>query len=202
MIDLDDYIVKPNSTRRLYHMVCDQCGCDRGYQRKIRHGHGMCKSCIARTLHKNKIVSEETRKKMSAASWAKNGGTHPLQGKNHTIETKVKLSKAACRQNKSYKAVHQYLGIKGLIFMKSSWEVKYAQWLDSNGLEWQYEPEFELSNGYSYLPDFQLSSGVIIEIKGYMRQDAQEKWDLFCSDYPNVDKQLLRKEDLKKLGII
>lgn len=86
--------------------------------------------------------------------------------------------------------------------MKSSWEVKYAIYLDSAQQDWTYEPLFKLSNDYVYLPDFQLSNGDIIEIKGYMREDAQKKWDMFCTDYPSISKSLLRKDDLKKLGII
>jgi predicted nuclease of restriction endonuclease-like RecB superfamily len=86
--------------------------------------------------------------------------------------------------------------------MKSRWEVLYAKWLDSQGKQWLYEPTFILSNGYAYLPDFQLSDGVIIEIKGYMRTDAEVKWRMFEAEYPQVIKHLLRKEDLKRLGIL
>lgn len=120
----------------------------------------------------------------------------------HSTETKIKLSVAAARQNKHYCAKHQYIGPNGPMMMKSSWEVKYAQYLDTSGQKWTYEPLFKLSNGYTFLPDFQLSTGDIIEIKGYMREDAQKKWDLFCSDYPTLNKSLLRKNDLKKLGVI
>ena len=122
--------------------------------------------------------------------------------KPHSEETKVKLSKATALQNKNYKSKHVYNGPKGLIYMKSSWEVKYANWLDSQDKEWVYEPMFTLSNNYTYLPDFQLSDGVIIEIKGYMRPDAEVKWRMFEEEYPQIKKSLLRKEDLEKLGII
>jgi hypothetical protein len=93
-------------------------------------------------------------------------------------------------------------GSKGLIYMKSSWEVKYANWLDQQQKEWTYEPAFTLSNNYTYLPDFQLSDGDIIEIKGYMRPDAEIKWCMFEVEYPQIKKSLLRKEDLMKLGIL
>lgn len=76
--------------------------------------------------------------------------------------------------------------------------VKYANWLDQQQEEWIYEPEFTLSNNLTYLPDFQLSHGDIIEIKGYMRPDAEIKWHMFEVEYPQIIKHLLRKEDLKK----
>ncbi len=120
----------------------------------------------------------------------------------HSEATKAKLSQAAAIQNKNYKSKHVYNGPKGLINMKSSWEVKYACWLDKQGKEWTYEPKFTLSNNHIYLPDFQLSDGVIIEIKGYMRPDAEVKWRMFESEYPQINKSLLRKEDLKRLGIL
>lgn len=74
--------------------------------------------------------------------------------------------------------------------------------LDQKQEKWAYEPNFTLSNNYTYLPDFQLSDGVIIEIKGYMRPDAEVKWRMFEVEYPQIIKHLLRKEDLVKLGII
>ena len=125
-----------------------------------------------------------------------------LPRKPHSLATKAKLSQRAVQQNKNYVSKHIYDGIRGHKTMKSSWEVKYALYLDHIGQDWIYEPEFKLSNGYSYLPDFQLSTGDIIEIKGYMRDDAQKKWDLFCLDYPMLKKSLLRKDDLRKLGIL
>ena len=201
MIFLDDFIVKqedPLRSRKLYKMTCDKCGADRGYQRKKRHGLGLCSGCASSITHSGKIVTQQSKEKMSKSSYLKNGGIHPLAGKKHSSETKVKLSKAAALQNKTYKGKFEYKGL----YMKSSWEVKYASYLDSIGRQWVYEPSFQLSSGYIYLPDFQLSTGDIIEIKGYMREDAQIKWNMFCVDYPNINKSLLRKDDLKKLGII
>lgn len=205
MIVVADFIIKSEnvkSSRKYYKMFCDKCGVDRGYQRKNRHGLGLCRPCVSSTVHSGKSVSIETRIKMKISNHLNNGGVHPLLGKFHTKETKVKLSQAATKQNKNYIAIHVYDGPKGHILMKSSWEVKYASWMDNLGLEWLYEPEFKLSNGYGYLPDFQLSTGDIIEIKGYMREDAQKKWDLFCSDYPQLSKKLVRKNDMKILGLI
>jgi len=49
---------------------------------------------------------------------------------------------------------------------------------------------------------FQLSNGVIIEIKGYWRGDSKEKWNLFCSEYLEIKKQVLMKKDSQQLGIL
>lgn len=125
-----------------------------------------------------------------------------LKRKPHSAATKAKLSIAAAKQNKNYTAKHSYSGINGTINMKSSWEVKYATWLDAQSIGWEYEPLFILSDGRAYLPDFQLSTGDIIEIKGYFREDAKLKWDMFNREYPSLNKKLLMKNDLKELGII
>jgi ribosomal protein S14 len=205
MIDLDDFIVRAENTknaRKLYKMTCNECGADRGYQRRHRHGIGLCRPCVSSFIHKGKNVSEETKAKMSASSWIKNKKGHPLLGKKHRDDTKAKLSRAAAKQNKNYLAKHIYNGINGTLNMKSTWEIRYAEWLDSHGVQWTYEPEFKLSNDYIYMPDFKLGNGDIIEIKGYMREDARKKWELFCRDYPDLNKFLLRKEDLKKLGVL
>jgi len=86
--------------------------------------------------------------------------------------------------------------------MRSGWEVKYAKWLDSQNIAWEYEPSFLLSDGRVYLADFKLNDETIIEIKGYFRPDAKIKWDRFCEEYPELKKQLLMKTELTKLKII
>lgn len=200
MILFDDFkiVLDGSNPRKLFKMICDKCGLDRGYQRKHRHGHGLCRKCIPTLVRKDKAHTDISKAKMKINSWARNGGIHPMLGKTHSLESKAKISQAAANQNKAYKGKFEYKGHH----MKSSWEVKYAQYLDLQGISWIYEPKFELSNGYVYLPDFQLSTGDIIEIKGYMWKDAQIKWDIFCADYPSINKSLLKKDDLKKLGII
>ncbi|MEM4726482.1 MAG: hypothetical protein QXG63_06035 [Nitrososphaerales archaeon] len=157
----------------------------------------VCIACGNQFIKTGRCFKPNKRLYCSKSCKAKHAKRKPM-----SAETKIKLSIAASKQNKNYIAKHVYLGPKGKITMKSSWEVKYANWLDQQGISWVYEPEFKLSNGYIYLPDFQLSNSDIIEIKGYMREDAQRKWDMFCADYPNLNKKLLRKEDLKKIGII
>lgn len=200
MILLEDFkvVLDGKNPRKLYKMICNKCNADRGYQRKHRHGSGLCKSCAAITTHSGKKYGLETRAKMKASNWINSGKGHPMLGKTHSLESKAKISQAAAQQSKNYTSKFEYKGH----YMKSSWEVKYARYLDSIGLDWTYEPNFKLNNGHVYLPDFQLSTGDIIEIKGYMRKDAQIKWDMFCVEYPSVNKSLLRKDDLKKLGII
>ena len=92
--------------------------------------------------------------------------------------------------------------LQGKIWMRSSWEIAYAKYLDSINELWYYEIEsYFLSNGITYCPDFFLPRlNKFIEIKGWMSSEGQNKIDLFLQEYP-WDLEILRKEDLKNLGI-
>lgn len=190
----------------------------------------MCRSCFNKNEHTGRVVTQETKSKMSKQHYLKKGGIHPLQGKKHSEATKLKLSKKQteyCKNNQNQFKGHshsieaigkisrgnsgkepkwkgrtfQYNGPKGFFKMRSSYELLYANWMDDQGINWTYEVQFKLSNNKIFSPDFQLSNGDIIEIKGYWTKIGLEKWTNFCLDYPNINKTVLMKQDLLKLGL-
>lgn len=59
---------------------------------------------------------------------------------------------------------------KGVILVRSSYEVNWVKFLDKNKIDWEYEPQwFRLSSGKFYLPDFKLlynNETLWIEVKG------------------------------------
>jgi len=87
--------------------------------------------------------------------------------------------------------------------MRSSWEIKYAKYLDNQKVKWFYEPKaFDLGNT-TYTPDFYLpETNEYIEIKGYWRDDAKIKFELFKQIYSKIKITILMKKELKKLKII
>lgn len=89
------------------------------------------------------------------------------------------------------------------IWMRSSWETKYAQYLDKNKIRWQYEPiHFDLGNS-TYTPDFYLiKENKYIEIKGYWRDDAKKKFKKFKRLYPKIKLNVLERKHLKKLEVL
>jgi hypothetical protein len=89
------------------------------------------------------------------------------------------------------------------ILMRSTWEVAYAKWLDKNKIKWQYESKtFDLGN-CTYTPDFYLPKiNTYIEIKGYWRDDAQNKFNLFRKLYPKIKIDILNKIKLQSLKIL
>lgn len=89
------------------------------------------------------------------------------------------------------------------VWMRSSWEVLYAKYLDQKKIKWVYEPKtFNLGN-CTYTPDFYLpKKDLYIEIKGYWRDKSKKKFELFKRNYSNISIKLLMKEDLQKIGVL
>jgi len=89
------------------------------------------------------------------------------------------------------------------IWMRSSWEKLYAEYLDKQKIEWLYESKtFDLENS-TYTPDFYLiQENKYIEIKGYFTDYAKNKIKVFQNLYPHINFNILMKEDLVKLEII
>lgn len=93
----------------------------------------------------------------------------------------------------------------GTIFQRSTWEVKYSQYLDQKGLKWYYEcMAFKTESGF-YFPDFyvEVSPGVweFHEVKGRLTEEANQKMISFQKMYPNEKLVILRAADLKALGL-
>jgi len=89
------------------------------------------------------------------------------------------------------------------IWMKSSYEIAYAKWLDKQMIKWQYEPKtFDLGDT-TYTPDFYLpKTDTYIEIKGYWWHDAKKKFKLFKKLYTRININLLEQTHLKYLGVL
>lgn len=89
------------------------------------------------------------------------------------------------------------------IWMRSNWEILYAIYLDSKNIKWQYEPKtFDLGDT-TYCPDFYLpKKDLYIEIKGYWRDDAKQKFELFRIKYPKTKIKVLMKEQLQEMKVI
>jgi hypothetical protein len=85
---------------------------------------------------------------------------------------------------------------------QGSYESKVVDYLNSRQINFVWQPKtFTMPNGRTYRPDLLLSkTNVWVEIKGYMREDAQKKWDWFKSEHPTAE--LWDKKKLKEMGIL
>ena len=158
--------------------------------------------------NKKRIVSDETKIKMSLA---KKGKTLPETQRKKMGESR----KGKRNPNYGKKAAHgkgYYYNSKdgSKIWMRSTWEIKTATYLDLNEISWQYEymayPIKYSNKEGTYRPDFAiLKNGKIEEfweIKGYWRDDAKEKYEAFVAQYPQYKILLMQKNELKSKGIL
>jgi len=108
------------------------------------------------------------------------------------------FGKGCQSKNNSYKG-----GYYRNTWFRSSWEIKYAKWLDSNGLKWKYECKvFDLGD-CTYRPDFYLpETDKYIEIKGYATPEFKRKFSLFKNQYPNINIKILLGRDLMQLNVL
>ena len=73
--------------------------------------------------------------------------------------------------------------------------------LNKINFKWQHET-FTLANGNTYRPDcYLIDSNIWIEIKGYMRPDALEKWTEF-HEIRMKNSELWDKNKLKEMKIL
>lgn len=88
------------------------------------------------------------------------------------------------------------------IWMRSSYEIKYAEYLDKNKIKWQYESKaFDLGRT-TYRPDFYLpEQDLWIEVKGWFTKKSKQKINLFKKLYPKINLKILQKNELVKLGV-
>lgn len=92
--------------------------------------------------------------------------------------------------------------IAGKVYCHSSYELKYARWLDSNGINWKKNwdkfPYIFKDKSHSYIPDFYIvDENKFVEIKGYQQDRDLAKWAHFPHRL-----EILKREDLEKMNII
>ena len=157
---------------------------------------------------KNRVLTDDGRKKNQEAkknkSWVEQYGEEKanklkseqsirVMGKNNPAFGKIYNSKKGFKKF-TYKEYH----------FRSSWELKVAEYLDEQNIEWTFESIiFDLKNGTTYRPDFYLiKENKWIEVKGYWYEDAKLKFEIFKQLYPEVVIEIWDKEKMKKLNLI
>ena len=148
-------------------------------------------------------------KKRPKQSIRMKGQGNPMFGKHHTEETKRKIRKnhadVGGKNNPHFgRPASNGKRVKySNIFFRSSWEAKYAKWLDVQKIDWKYESKtFDLGD-WTYTPDFYLpKTNEYIEIKGWWRGNARLKVYLFRQKYPDISFQVLEKKELSGKGVI
>jgi len=97
----------------------------------------------------------------------------------------------------SHGIITVYKGIK----FRSTWEARYAEWLDRLGYTWSYEPRtFSTPFGY-YTPDFYVEElKSFVEVKGVFRKDSsRSKYEHLASKEQLI---LADRAYLENLGFV
>ena len=121
-------------------------------------------------------------------------------GVDHPMKNKEVALRSAKNSNNSYILQHWKGGQK--LICQGSYEKKVVKYLNENMIEYDWQPKvFKMPGGGTYRPDLYLiNEKQWIEIKGYFRKDAKEKWNWFHTTYKNS--KLWDKNKLKKMRIL
>jgi len=158
--------------------------CSNGHQwsarfNDIKNGRQWCPGCMT------------NRRKQT--SLKKYGTDHPMKNKNIS-------KKCAKNQANSYTLYHWKTNEE--LICQASYEKRVVEYFNKNKINFRWQSKiFSMPDGRTYRPDAYLfSTKKWVEIKGYFRKDAKEKWDWFHKEKPNSE--LWNKEKLKKMGIL
>lgn len=136
-------------------------------------------------------LSDEYKKTISEALVGKSKGV--ASSKEAELLRKEKISKtmksnpnAGGLREGSGRGVKQWYKshIAGLVYLRSSYEIRYARWLDENNINWLankegFKYEFE-GIIRTYYPDFYLiDENTFVEIKGFKTSKDDAKWKSF-----------------------
>lgn len=142
---------------------------------------------------------------------------HHFLGKNHTTETKQKISLKAKENNnglvkcKYYDVYCPYRS--SMVKVQGTWEKRYAEYLNDNKILWDNSREIKMNYKidqddyfHTYYPDFYLpTTQEYIEIKGFWwkskdgRVDDKRKMQMVVKCNPNKKIRILERNDLKIL---
>lgn len=174
------------------------------HPRQIAKIYGCSKQVITNNLIKYNICRR-------TKSEARIGKLNPLYGVGHTESTKKKMSDAFTNgRNIGYnthwgKGGYYNTPNQGKVWMRSGWEIKVAEYLNKNNIDWYYEYEWlNISTDKNYLPDFFLPKyNCYIEVKGRVDEVDLEINRLANKKY-NVlfwnGEELLKRNIIKNSG--
>jgi hypothetical protein len=134
-------------------------------------------------------------------------------GKHHSKKTREKMSLIQATDPKGgiCKWIPYQRGDK-IIYLQGTWELKYAQYLDSLKLEWIKPGHGDLKNSFYwvddegikriYTPDFYVFDwNQYIEIKGYWRPKDRIKMKKVL-EQNKIDIQIIEIKEMKELSLI
>jgi hypothetical protein len=159
--------------------------------------YGMWWATPSNVIHRRTKHPERAKLDRARTMFARYGVDNPT--KNQIIALK-----AARKSNKVMMLSH-WKSSEQLVCV-GSYEIAVVKWFNTNQYDYEWQPgPFEMPDGRTYRPDVLILTGaftnVYVEVKGYFRGDANEKWEWFHTQNPK-NSQLWDKQRLIELGIL
>ena len=197
-----------NRNKHIQH-YCIELNCNNkiSYQ-NWRSGSRLCMSCSRKGIRNGRYIDGRMLKKYYCIDCNRPLLSTAFYGKNRCQSCAQKNNlKINGHPNKG--KIWKYSGWRGKggyykkIWMRSTYELVYAKYLDKYNIEWLYEPKaFDLGNT-TYRPDFYLVKvKKYIEIKGWLTKKAKDKINKFKKLFPKINFEIIGKNKLIKLGLI
>ena len=140
----------------------------------------------------NPLSDKNVRKGIMNTNIEKYGFDYPMKNKEIA-------QRAAKSQNNSTVLYHWKTGKE--VVCVGSFERATVEDFNNRKEDFIWQMPFKMPNGKVYIVDCYLPErNIFVEIKGYFRKDAQEKWEWFCKEHSNSE--LWNKKKLKELGIL
>lgn len=206
--------LKQNSCKPIV-VQCKICGNKRIKQYRLAN-QDSCLNCANRI--KSQSNENRLRRSQRMKDFYRNGGRHPMSGRKQSAKA-IEAIRATGRmlkgkKNPGYGKCRHGKGVwynksdGARVFLRSSYELAFAKYLDSYNATWLYEPQaFPINYTFkgiekegTYRPDFYLpSTDTWIEVKGWWRDDARAKFDAFCAQYPDIIILVYDEQKLKSI---
>lgn len=137
----------------------------------------------------NPLKSKEIMSRVKKTNIERYGFDNPTKNKDILLKSMKSCNKAVIKQH--WKDNSEIVCVGG-------YESSVIDYLNLNKIEYIWQIHFSLPNNKTYICDLYLiNEDKYVEIKGYFRKDALEKWTLFQTMYPNSE--LWDKEKLKTI---
>jgi len=160
-------------------------------------------NCSRAMIHRRMVKFGIERRTYSEC---RRGKLNPFYGKNHTKNSKRKMSlsfvngRQITGSNKYGVGLYYDTPNQGRKWLRSKWEAKTADYLTHNKKDWYYEYRWLKVGKEYYLPDFYLTGeNKYIEVKGFSFEKTANKLKLATEIY-NIE--IWNREELINRGII
>lgn len=163
----------------------------------LTSGHNKSCGCVRHTLRFQTNMDKYGQKhfidKMQDSLFETHGVLHCMHVKEYALKNAKATNKAVIL--KHWKTNED-------LICQGSYERKVVAYLNLQKIEFTWQSTvFEMPDKKTYRPDLYLISQALwIEIKGYFRKDALEKWNWFSLEHPNS--QLWDKNKLTAMKIL